>query len=124
MTRARPAGLPLAKSASTALTPRWQHNRRVALHVAQLLMQADMPADDLVAVQPDPDQGHLRASIRVDRGQVRWVPRGESRTHPSVGEGSGDQDCSLMMRDLSGARAAVQYRPGRHRSRPDQQGYR
>jgi hypothetical protein len=48
-----------------------QHRARVALDVAHLLGPAHVAADDLVTVQPDPDHGHLRAAVGVDRGQVR-----------------------------------------------------
>src|SRR5438105_7138598 len=34
-----------------------------------------MPADDLVALEADPDQRHLWASVGVDGGQVGEVPR-------------------------------------------------
>jgi hypothetical protein len=43
---------------------------RVALDVAELLLRKEMTGHDLVSVDPDPDAGHLRASVRIQRNEV------------------------------------------------------
>ena len=47
-----------------------QDDPRVPLDVAQLHMPRHMRTDDIIAVQPDPDDGHLRAPVRADGAQV------------------------------------------------------
>lgn len=47
-----------------------ERHARVALDVLHLLVAAQVRADDLVALEPDPDAGHLRAPIRVQRHQM------------------------------------------------------
>jgi ABC-2 type transport system ATP-binding protein len=47
-----------------------QHDPGVSFDVAQLRVPLHMAADEIVAVQPDPDDAHLRASVGVDRAQV------------------------------------------------------
>ena len=48
-----------------------QHDPWVPLDVAQLRVPLHMAADEIIAVQPDPDDTHLRAAVGVDRAQVR-----------------------------------------------------
>ena len=49
-----------------------ERDTRVAGDVAELpLREAEMPGDDLVALEPDPDAGHLRRAVPVERDQVR-----------------------------------------------------
>jgi hypothetical protein len=47
-----------------------ERHARVALDVLHLLEAAEVRADDLVALEPDPDAGHLRAPVRIQRHQV------------------------------------------------------
>ena len=47
-----------------------QHDPRVSLDVAQLHVPLHMAADEIIAVQSDPDDAHLGASVGVDGAQV------------------------------------------------------
>jgi hypothetical protein len=42
-------------------------------------MLAQMPGNKLVAVDPDPDHGDLRAAIGIERGQMGERPGGHER---------------------------------------------
>src|SRR5262249_50272126 len=44
-----------------------ERDPRVALDVAHLLAPRQRPDDYLIALQPDPDAGHLRAAVAVER---------------------------------------------------------
>ena len=67
-----------------------QRDARLALHVSQLLLPAEMPRDDLVAVQADPDARHLRTTVGVQRDEVRervgleQLARARRQVHVSV----------------------------------------
>jgi hypothetical protein len=45
-----------------------QNDPRITLDVLQLPV---VSADDCITVQPDPDDGDLRAAVRVDGAQMR-----------------------------------------------------
>src|SRR4029453_16629108 len=47
-----------------------EHDPRIALAVLPLLVSGHVPADDLVAVEADPDAAHLRAPVGVERDVV------------------------------------------------------
>src|SRR5262249_38983854 len=47
-----------------------QDNPRVPLDVAQLDLPGHMTRNEIIAVQPDPDDGDLRAPVGVDGAQV------------------------------------------------------
>ena len=51
-----------------------ESDTRVTLDVLELLVVVHVPADDLVALKPDPDHGHLWASVGIDRAQVGERP--------------------------------------------------
>jgi hypothetical protein len=48
-----------------------KRHTRVAAHVPQLLLLAQMTRDDVVAVEADPDDRDLRTSVAVERDEVR-----------------------------------------------------
>jgi hypothetical protein len=47
-----------------------QQNPRVALDIAHLQPVGHVAADDLVAIEADPDRGGLRAAVGVERHEV------------------------------------------------------
>ena len=48
-----------------------QDDARIPLDVPELHVSRHVTADEIIAVQSDPDNGHLRAAVGVDRAQVR-----------------------------------------------------
>jgi hypothetical protein len=48
-----------------------QNDPRITLDVLQLPVVTHVSADDCITVQPDPDDGDLRAAVRVDGAQMR-----------------------------------------------------
>ena len=44
-----------------------QRDARIAFHVPQLLLRVQVPGDDLVAVEADPDARDLRCAVGVRR---------------------------------------------------------
>jgi hypothetical protein len=63
-------GVGVEEDAGLAWRVDGQHDAGVAFDVAQLQVVAPVAADWLVAVQADPDDADLGATIGVDGGQV------------------------------------------------------
>ena len=53
----------------------------VALHVADLAMPGEVARDDLVPLDADPDNRHLRAAVGVHRHEVRERAGLDQRAH-------------------------------------------
>jgi hypothetical protein len=63
-------GVGVEEDARLAWCVEGEHDAGVALNVAQLPVTAHVAADQLAAVEADPDHTHLGAAIGIDRGEV------------------------------------------------------